>query len=192
MDTTNYWPFAQEYSVWNAAVAALLFLMADLNQTTLSDVIERVYTAFFCSDSAQHLRYISEEILFSCFMTILNDTFKCELAQEDEGYESGSESLNIPTPLHHALQLHHVSAQENLSFWKLVLQTPKTHPSPGSLNTVCHHLPLKEDEESSLNRDTTHPRMEHHLPDETTMAHPLTSIEEDDEEEEDAEEHFPT
>ena len=46
---------------------------------------------------------------------------------------------------------------------------------------------FKENEESSLNRDTLHPRMEHHSPDENTVACHLTSIEE-----EDAEEHFPT
>ena len=32
-------------------------------------------------------------------MTTLNDAFKWELAQEDEGYESGSENINIPTLL---------------------------------------------------------------------------------------------
>ena len=31
-------------------------------------------------------------------MTTLNDTFEKELTQEDEGYESGSESLSIPIP----------------------------------------------------------------------------------------------
>ena len=35
-------------------------------------------------------------------MTTLNDTFEKELAQEDEGYKSGSESLNIPIPLQRA------------------------------------------------------------------------------------------
>ena len=30
MDTTHYWPFATEYSVWNAAVTALQFWMGDL------------------------------------------------------------------------------------------------------------------------------------------------------------------
>ena len=34
--------------------------------------------------------------------------------------------------------------------------------------------------------------MEHHSPDENTMAGHLTSMEEEDEEEEDTEEHFPT
>ena len=47
-------------------------------------------------------------------MTTLNDAFECELAQEDEGYESGSESLNIPTPLCRAPRLDHISAHENL------------------------------------------------------------------------------
>ena len=47
MDATDYWPLAQEYSIWNAAVTALWFWMADLDPTMLSDAIERDYTAFF-------------------------------------------------------------------------------------------------------------------------------------------------
>ena len=31
MNATDYWPFAQEYSIWNAAVTALQFWMADLD-----------------------------------------------------------------------------------------------------------------------------------------------------------------
>ena len=76
MYATDYWPFAQEYSIWNVAVAALQFWMADLNPPMLSNTIEGVYTTFFCSDSAQHLRYISEEILFSHFVTTLNNAFE--------------------------------------------------------------------------------------------------------------------
>ena len=79
MDATDCWPFAWEYSIWNAAVAALQFWMADLDPPMLINAIERVYTAFFCSDSVQHLRYISEEILFGHFVTTLNDTFEWEL-----------------------------------------------------------------------------------------------------------------
>ena len=52
-DATQYWPFATEYSLWNEAVAALQFWMADLDPQTLSNAIEQVYTAFFCSNSAQ-------------------------------------------------------------------------------------------------------------------------------------------
>ena len=68
MDATHYWPFATEYSIWNTAVAAQ-FWMADLNPQTLNNATEWVFTAFFCSNSAQHLRNISEEILFGHFMT---------------------------------------------------------------------------------------------------------------------------
>ena len=48
IDSTHYWPFAREYSIWNAAVAALQFGTEDLKPHILSDAIERVYTAFFC------------------------------------------------------------------------------------------------------------------------------------------------
>ena len=49
MDVTDYWPFAQEYSIWNTAVSAFQFWMEYLNHQMLSNAIERVYTAFFCS-----------------------------------------------------------------------------------------------------------------------------------------------
>ena len=47
---------------------------------------------------------------------------------------------------------------------------------------------FEEDDESSLDRDTLHTRMEHHSPEEHPMAHHLSSADEDKEEEE----HFPT
>ena len=50
------------------------------------------------------------------FVTILNNAFEMELAQEDEGYESGSISFNIPTPLTGAPRVYHVSTMEELSF----------------------------------------------------------------------------
>ena len=113
MDTTDYGPFVRKYSIWNAAVAALQFWMEDLDPQMLSNTIEWVYTAFFCSDSAQHLRGTSEEILFSHFVTTLNDAFVWELAIEDGGYKSGSENLSISTPQHRAPHLYHVSACKN-------------------------------------------------------------------------------
>ena len=39
MDAIHYCPFAREYSMWNTAVAALQFWMADLEPQTLSNVI---------------------------------------------------------------------------------------------------------------------------------------------------------
>ena len=47
MDPVNYWPMAREYSVWNAAIAALQFWTADLEVHVLSCAIEQVYNAFF-------------------------------------------------------------------------------------------------------------------------------------------------
>ena len=83
--------------------------MADLNPPMLSNITESIFTAFFCSDSSQNLRYISEEILFGHFVTTLNDAFEQELALEDGGYKSGSENLSIPTLPHSAPQLQHIS-----------------------------------------------------------------------------------
>ena len=57
MDATHYWPFAREYSIWNAADVALQFWMADLEPQNLSNAIKWVYTAFFCSMSSQQLRH---------------------------------------------------------------------------------------------------------------------------------------
>ena len=59
MDATHYWPSAREYSIWNAAVAALQFWMAGLDPQTLSNATEWVYTAFFCSISSQQLWNLS-------------------------------------------------------------------------------------------------------------------------------------
>ena len=61
-------------------------------------------------------------------MTTLNDTFERELAQEDDGYESGIESLSIPTPLRKAPWLYHISMSENLSFDPTTPLTTVEHP----------------------------------------------------------------
>ena len=55
MDTTDYCPFAHEFSIWNATVVALEFWTAALYPQTLSNAIESMYTAFIYSNSAQHL-----------------------------------------------------------------------------------------------------------------------------------------
>ena len=46
-------------------------------------------------------------------MTTLNEAFETELAQEGEGYESGSENFNIPTPLSRAPRIYHVSTVDD-------------------------------------------------------------------------------
>ena len=76
MNTTHYQPFAREYSIWNAAVAALQFWIADLEPQNHINVIEWVYTTFFCSTSSQQLKNTSEEVLIGHFVTTLNDAFE--------------------------------------------------------------------------------------------------------------------
>ena len=112
----DYWPMAREYSVWNAAVAALQFWEVNLEAHILSSAINQVFNAFFYSISIHVLCQQSDKILFSCFMTMLNATFKSKLALEDEGYESSSENSEIPTPLQRTSRIHHISSVENASF----------------------------------------------------------------------------
>ena len=179
--------FAREYSIWNAAVAALHFWMAELNPQTLSNAIEQVYTAFLFSTSYQQLRSTLEEVLFGHFMTTLSDTFEQELALEDKGYNSGNENLSILTLLHRAPHLYHVSASENLSFRPA---TPQAYSPqhPGNLKTVCCCLTFEEDDDSSIDSNKLHARTGHWSPAEYQMACLLTSAEE----EEDQEEHLQT
>ena len=116
MKTADYWPIAREYSVWNATVAALQFWTADLKAHILGSTTEQVYNTFFYSTSTHLLCQQSDEILFIHFVTTLNAAFESKLALEDEGYESGSENFNIPTPLWRTSKSHLVSSVENASF----------------------------------------------------------------------------
>ena len=50
MDALQYWPFAQEFSIWNAAVSVLQFWMEDLKPHALGYTIGQIYTAFFFGD----------------------------------------------------------------------------------------------------------------------------------------------
>ena len=99
MNVMDYWPLAREYLIWNAAVASLQFWTADHEPHVLSSTIEQVYNAFFYMTSTHLPCQQSEEVLFSHFMTMLNVAFESKLALKDEGYESGSEIFNTPTPL---------------------------------------------------------------------------------------------
>ena len=73
--------------------------------------------------------------LFSHSMTTLNATFESKLMLEDEGYESGSENFNIPTPLRRTSRIHHMLSDENISF------NPATPCSTGT--SQSHHKPVR-------------------------------------------------
>ena len=56
----------------------------------------------------------------------------------DEGYESGSDTIDLPTPLQKTPCIHHISSMEHTSFNPVTTSprsTPQTPPRP-----VCRHL----------------------------------------------------
>ena len=81
-------------------------------------------------------------------MTTLNDISERELTLEDEGYDSASKSLSIPTPLRRISRIHHISTNEDLFF---IPTTPLTSAT-WHLNctSMCCHLSfISSDEEST-------------------------------------------
>ena len=157
MNATDYWPLAREYLIWNATVAALQFWTADLEAHVLSGTIEQVYNAFFYTTSTHLLCQQSEEVLFGHFVTMLNAAFESKLALEDKGYESGSESFNIPTPLRWTPRICHVSSDKHISF------DPSTPCSTAT--SQSHHKPVQcqlsfsisdEEESSAVNISSTY------------------------------------
>ena len=76
--------------------------------------------------------------MFGHFVIALNAAFTQQLSLADEGYESGSDSIDLPTPLWKTPCIHHVSSMEHTSF----NPTPTTpHSTPQtSLRPVCRHL----------------------------------------------------
>ena len=99
MDTADYWLMAREYSIWNATIASLQFWTEDLDPVTLGRATEHFYTIFFYSSMHNTLHQQSDETLFGCFVIALNAAFDQQLLLADEGYKSGSDTINLPTPL---------------------------------------------------------------------------------------------
>ena len=116
MDAIDYWPMAKEYSIWNAAIASLQFRTADLDPVTLGRATEQVYTTFFYSSSSHTLHQQSDKILFGHFVIALNAAFDQQLSLAHEGYESSSDTIDLPTPLRKTPRIHHVSSMEHASF----------------------------------------------------------------------------
>ena len=148
MDAADYWLMAREYSIWNAAIASLQFWTADPDPVTLGRATEHVYTTFFYSPSSHTLYQQSDEILFGCFVIALNAAFDQQLSLAYEGYESGSDTIDLPTPLRKTLRIHHVSCMKHTSFDPVPVtpcSTPQTPPRPVhrclSFSSVGSHTP---------------------------------------------------
>ena len=116
MVAADYWLMAREYSIWNAAIASLQFWTAELDPVTLGRATEQVYTTFFYSSSSHMLHQQSDKILFGCFVITLNAAFDQQLLLTDEGYESSSDTIDLPSPLRKTPRIHHVSSMEHASF----------------------------------------------------------------------------
>ena len=123
----------------------------DLDPVTLSIASEHVYTTFFYTSASHTLCQQSEETLFGCFVIALNTAFTQQLSLADEGYESGSDSIDLPTPLWKSPCIHHVFSMEHTSFNPVSTtphstvtitphSTPQTPPKP-----VCRHLSFSSD-----------------------------------------------
>ena len=98
MYTADYWPMAREYSIWNATIASLQFWTEDLDPVTLGRAAEYVHTTFFYSSTNNTLHQQSDETLFGGFVIALNAAFNQQLSLADEGYGSGSDTVDLPTP----------------------------------------------------------------------------------------------
>ena len=162
----DYWPFAREYSIWNAVVATLWFWTADLETHILNSAIEWVHATFVYTTSMHLPCNQPEEVLFGHFMTTLNDAFERELPIEDDGYESGSKTSNLPTPLRRTSRIHHISSNENISF---DLSTPCTTATSQSNCKPVHFQLLFS---SSDNKDISAVHSSSH----TSTSLPLNSM----------------
>ena len=130
METAEYWPMAHEYVIWKATIASLQFWAEDLDLTTLCIASEHIYTTFW-TPTSHTLCQLSEDVLFGCFVIALNAAFTQQLSLADEGYENGSDTIDLPTPLRKTPCIHHMSSMEHASF-------NPTHTTPHSTVTITH------------------------------------------------------
>ena len=63
-----------------------------------------------------YLRNLGYTTLFGYFVIALNAASDQQLSLADEGYESGSDTIDLPTPLRKTPHIHHISSMEHISF----------------------------------------------------------------------------
>ena len=129
METAEYWPMAHKYAIWNATIASLQFWAEDLDLTTLGITFEHIYTTFFWTPTSHTLHQLSEDVLFGHFVIALNAAFTQQLSLADKGYESGSNTADLTTPLQKTPHVHHMSSMEHATF-------NPAHTTPHSTATI--------------------------------------------------------
>ena len=146
METEEYWLMGCKYAIWNATIASLQFWAEDLNPITLGIASECIYITFFWTPTSHTLCQLFEDVLFGCFVIALNAAFTQQLSLADEGYESGSDTVDLPTPLRKTPHIHHMSSMEHASFNSVHTAPCNTvtippHSSPHTpTRSVCHCL----------------------------------------------------
>ena len=184
MVTAEYWPMACEYTIWNAAIASLQFWVEDLDPITLGIASECVYTTFFWTSTSHTLHHLSEDVLFGHFVIALNAAFTQQLSLADEGYESGSGTIDLPTSLRKTPHIHHVSSMDHASFnpahttpCRTVTLTPSRFPQTPT-RPVHHHLSFNSD--SNQEPDSTSVHSDSSDGDQDSNSTPVYSNEEED------------
>ena len=132
METVDYWLMACEYAIWNAAIASLQFWAEDLDPVTLGIASECIYTTFIWTPTSHMLHQLSEDVLFGCFVIALNAAFTQQLSLADEGYESGSDTNDLPMPLQKTPLILPISSMDHASF-------NPVSTTPCSTVTTTHH-----------------------------------------------------
>ena len=117
----------------------------------LSIASEHIYTTFFWTPTSHTLCQLSEDVLFGCFVIALNAAFTQQLSLADEGYKSGFDTVDLPTPLQKTPSIHHVSSLEHTSFnpahttpRNTVTMTPRSSPQTPT-RPVCRCLSFSSD-----------------------------------------------
>ena len=105
---------------------------------------------------------LSEDVLFGCFVIALNVAFTQQLSLADEGYKSGSDTVDLTTPLRKTPHIHHVSSMENASFnpahttpHSTVTITPCSSPQTPT-RPVCCHLSFNSDSDQDPDSTPAH------------------------------------
>ena len=143
MGTADYWLMACEYTIWNATIASLQFWAEDLNPITLGLTSECIYTTFFWMSTCHILCQLPEDVLFGCFVIALNATFTQHLSLADEGYESGSDTNDLPMPLQKTPCILHISRMDHASF-------NSVSTTPCSTVTTTHHSTITTTHHSTV------------------------------------------